>query len=323
MATKSLQEWEEELRKVVPNLGDLLNHYDFGIRVLQHLDDPQKLLQLLLEEYERQLEALGNVPLVPEEGEEVLEEEKKRLKALVMFATYAAEAKYQAELNEQRMKQNEELKRLNARLHKVLDTAPVGILVLTGDGGVENINRTAAELFGCKPEEVHGKPYQAVLSGFSPQEFSELFTSDEEQRREVTVHKENGPVVLLVTLGLLRGEGGEVEGRVVVLTDITLQRQLEQDRVRLEAVTQTVRALNHEINNPLAIISGKVQLLLMKGEELSEDVRRDLESVEQAARRIGNVVNKLTRVTKVVTTQLIKGLPMLDVERCLAQEDAE
>ncbi|RKY62278.1 MAG: hypothetical protein DRP95_01780 [Candidatus Latescibacterota bacterium] len=321
MAVKSVKEWEEELRRVVPDLDDLISHYDFGLKALKHLDDPQELLQLLLEEYEKRLEALGSAPLVPEEGEEVLEEEKKRLRALVMFATYAAEAKSRAELNEQRRKQNEELKRLNARLHKILDTAPVGILVLTADGKVENINRAAAELFGCEPGEVYGKPYEKLCPFL--QELSEVFNSDKEQSREVTVRRNGGDVVLLVNLGILRGEEGNVEGRVVVITDITIRRRLEQEKVRLEAVTQTVRTLNHEINNPLAIISGKAQLLLMKGCGLPEDVRRDLEAVEQAARRIGDVVAKLTRVTRVATTQLIEGFPMLDLERCVVEEDEE
>ncbi|HIE04510.1 MAG TPA: PAS domain-containing protein [Candidatus Latescibacteria bacterium] len=318
MPAKSLKEWEEELREVVPDLGDLLNHYDFGIRILRHLDEPQQLLQILLEEYERYLEALGNTPLLPEEGEEVLEEEKKRLRALLMFAAYAVEAKSLAELNEQRRRQNEELERLNSRLQKILDTAPVGILVLTSDGRVEEINRVAAELLGLRPEEVRGRPYGEVLP--SPEGLSEVFASEEEGAREVTVQRDGRSSVFLVNLGMFRGEGGKVEGKVVVITDLTSQRELEQEKVRLEAVTQTVRALNHEINNPLAIICGKVELLLMKG-GLSEDVRKDLETVERAARRIGYIVSKLMKVTRIATTELVEGFPMVDVERSTAEGD--
>jgi len=311
MPAKSLKEWEEELHKVVPDLDDLLNHYDFGIRVLRHLDEPQQLLQIILEEYERHLEALGNTPLVPEEGEEVLEEEKKRLRALLMFATYAAEAKSLAEINEQRRRQNEELRCLNSRLQKILDTAPVGILVLSSDGRVEEINKVAAELFGRRPEEVRGRPYGEVLGGLS-----EVFASEEEGAREVAVQCDGRSSVFLVNLGMLRGEGG----KVVVITDLTSQRRLEQEKVRLEAVTQTVRALNHEINNPLAIICGKVELLLMRG-KLSEEVREDLEAVERAARRISYIVSKLTKVTRVTTTELVEGFPMVDVERSTAEGD--
>lgn len=315
MAAKSLKEWEEELREVVPDLDDLLNHYNFGIRVLRHLDQPQQLLQMILEEYERHLEALGNTPLVPEEGEEVLEEEKKRLRALLMFATYAAEAKSLSELNEQRRRQNEELRRLNSRLQKILDTAPVGILVLTSDGRVEEMNKVAAELFGRRPEDVRGRPYWEVLSG----ELSEVLASEEEGGREVTVQSDGRSRVFLVNLGMLRGEGGEVEGKVATIADLTSQRRLEQEKIRLEAVTQTVRALNHEINNPLAIICGKVELLLMGG--ISEEARRELEAVERAARRIGYIVSKLMKVTKIATTELVDGLPMVDVDRSAVEGD--
>src|SRR6185295_9523888 len=44
------------------------------------------------------------------------------------------------------------------------------------------------------------------------------------------------------------------------------------ETVRLRGVTETVGALNHEINNPLAAIAGNIQLLLRKSEGIPEPV---------------------------------------------------
>src|SRR6185503_11256018 len=59
---------------------------------------------------------------------------------------------------------------------------------------------------------------------------------------------------------------------------------LESERIR--GITETVGALNHEINNPLAAIVGNAQLLLRRPENLKPDVRAKVESVLESARRI-------------------------------------
>lgn len=58
-----------------------------------------------------------------------------------------------------------------------------------------------------------------------------------------------------------------------------------------EVVSATVCSLNHEINNPLMIISGNVQLL--QSSEIDENTREKLHSIEEQIERITEIVSKL------------------------------
>jgi nitrogen-specific signal transduction histidine kinase len=58
-------------------------------------------------------------------------------------------------------------------------------------------------------------------------------------------------------------------------------------------VTETVGALNHEINNPLAAVVGNAQLLLRKPAELPAGAAQKIEAMHEAAKRIQRVTAKM------------------------------
>jgi signal transduction histidine kinase len=58
-----------------------------------------------------------------------------------------------------------------------------------------------------------------------------------------------------------------------------------------ETLSATVCSLNHEINNPLMIISGNIQLLPTS--DLDEDTKSKLNSIEQQVERISDIVAQL------------------------------
>jgi len=58
-----------------------------------------------------------------------------------------------------------------------------------------------------------------------------------------------------------------------------------------ELLTRVVAGVAHELNNPLAIISGYAQVLLSNG--AADELRPDLERIDRAARRVAQVVRDL------------------------------
>jgi signal transduction histidine kinase len=85
------------------------------------------------------------------------------------------------------------------------------------------------------------------------------------------------------------------------------------DLARIEAVKETTITLNHEINNPLTAVLGNVQLLLMKGSELPEDVRARLLMIEQSSLRIRDAVSKLLRIKDAKSTTYLDDTKMIDL----------
>ncbi len=79
-----------------------------------------------------------------------------------------------------------------------------------------------------------------------------------------------------------------VEERTKVILD---QKQRLESSAHWSALGEMAGSIAHEINNPLAIIMGKSQLLLRK--PLSDDVRVSLMSIVKTTQRIADVVQSL------------------------------
>lgn len=90
-----------------------------------------------------------------------------------------------------------------------------------------------------------------------------------------------------------------------------MNAELQETQARLlaaekrAAVSATVVSLNHEINNPLQIISGNLQLALV--EELPQEAREKLEIVDGQLRRVAKVLKKLREIESPKLREYIDG----------------
>jgi PAS domain S-box-containing protein len=94
----------------------------------------------------------------------------------------------------------------------------------------------------------------------------------------------------------------DISERVAVQRQIERQRRELMQSQKLAAVGEFAAGLGHEINNPLAIISGTAGLLVAEyadGEQPEADrVRQDLEKIEATAIRIRNIADGLKLLTR-------------------------
>ena len=95
----------------------------------------------------------------------------------------------------------------------------------------------------------------------------------------------------------------------------TQARLLESERLR--GVTETVGALNHEVNNPLATIVGTAQLLLRR-EDLDPATREKIERMLEAAKRIQFVTSKMATLIQAHSRPYPGQTQILDFSRSLS-----
>ncbi|MBI5749857.1 MAG: response regulator [Nitrospinae bacterium] len=91
---------------------------------------------------------------------------------------------------------------------------------------------------------------------------------------------------------------------------------LEAELLRKEEVEAVVKmgiTTAHEINNPLTVIIGNLELLLMKKENLSEEDSTNLNSILESAIRIKEIVSKMINITRIVETEYAQGKKMIDL----------
>ncbi len=132
-----------------------------------------------------------------------------------------------------------EKNRLANRLRRLLDVLPGGVVVLDGDGRVQDCNPAAIDLLG---EPLLGSAWRDVIQrAFSPR-------SDD--GHEISLR--DGRLVSIATSPL-----APEPGQILLLKDLTetrrLQERLNHDR-RLSAMGRMVAALAHQIRTPLASV---------------------------------------------------------------------
>jgi GAF domain-containing protein len=94
-------------------------------------------------------------------------------------------------------------------------------------------------------------------------------------------------------------------------------RLLETERLR--GVTETVGALNHEINNPLAAIAGNAQLLRRRPQDLSPAALTKIETIHEAALRIQRVTSKMASLIHASALTYPGQESIIDVQRSVAR----
>jgi HAMP domain-containing protein len=109
----------------------------------------------------------------------------------------------------------------------------------------------------------------------------------------------------------------------------TLAAQLQANEARkVETMHQVARTLSHEVNNAISIIELQLALLArstaqQEGASLpgAGDAQRErLSQIRHSLGRISQTVEALTRVRRIVLTDYLAGISMLDLERSTEDE---
>ena len=189
-----------------------------------------------------------------------------------------------AYLAEQIRRKEEELKahlvdysQLEQLYKHIVQNVPSGLITVDGEGRVTSFNRTAEEITGYRLEDVYQKEIGGILPGIL--DFSLSAGRAPEQgweklrfsRWETKFEKKGG---VFLTLGFsaspLKNSEGQEIGSILIFQDLTQLREMEEElkrRERLAALGSLAAGMAHEIRNPLASISGSIEIMK---EELGE-----------------------------------------------------
>ena len=144
-----------------------------------------------------------------------------------------------------------------------------GIILLSADLSIQQLNPTAETLLGYAAQEITGPPVNEVLIG--PSNLVPAMQAAQQgvstpNLGEVHLHRRDGVAFLahISTIPLMDGE--EVKGVLVLLRDLSAHEQFEIRNQQLEqrALLGEVTAIfAHEVRNPINNISTGLQLMGM------------------------------------------------------------
>lgn len=148
----------------------------------------------------------------------------------------------------------------------IVHSMPSGLITTDLHGKITSFNRSATEITGYPPEEVIGKTWWEKFAWQDIQNhFKALADTQMSKRFEGEIRHKSGETCLLgVTISALRNDQGSQTGIIGTFQDLTEIRNLEEAvhrKERLATIGEMAAGMAHEIRNPLASLSGSIQVL--------------------------------------------------------------
>jgi PAS domain S-box-containing protein len=219
----------------------------------------------------------------------------------------------------------EEFRRANERFRLLLENLSEVILVVEADGCVRYASPSIERVTGQTPESVEGRSLLALVDPAQQDEargyLRGIVTGTPGDGIRLRGRHESGQWRLLELLGRNLLDHPGVSGIVLTARDVTerdaLETQLRQAQ-KMETIGRLAGGIAHDFNNLLAAIMGSVELAL--GRSPQPEVARDLELIEETARRAAELTRRLLTFSrqKAIEPEIVDLRTIVtDVERML------
>jgi two-component system sensor histidine kinase PilS (NtrC family) len=183
----------------------------------------------------------------------------------------------------------------------ILESIESGVFTTDETGQVTSFNRRAEEITGYSKEDVHGRSWWDVFSwpiewgrkGLDPPESPARF-------EEIGRRKDGSRYILGLSLSPLQEQGART-GVVGVFQDITPLKKMEEAVRRkqwLATIGEMSAGMAHEVRNPLAALSGAIQVL-----------RKDLRTTDANRPLLELALRETERLNSIVTDFLQYARP--------------
>ncbi len=216
---------------------------------------------------------------------------------------------------------SEKIADLEAFNRNVIDHLASGLTTMDATGRVMTFNHAAVSIAGWNGD-VSGLPASDVLQ--LPPAFAAALAADDDdaraRRADYTFRRPDGrPIELGVSAAPLPLENGE-RGYIFTFQDVTDIKGLErtaQMRQRLAAVGEMAAGIAHEIRNPLASMSGAMQVL--RGElPLSSEQAQLMDIVLRESDRLNGTISSFLAYARPSLVEVAK----IDVRRAVQETAA-
>jgi PAS domain S-box-containing protein len=202
-----------------------------------------------------------------------------------------------------------ELEMEKGRLEAILASMAEGIVVTDGNNRVIMFNSAAQRIFGIAPYKMIGRDvedidmkgeFHQLVQGMRDVKNEDLLVGNE---KEVKVGKKK----LRVSLAPFLDQSLEFAGVVMSIRDVTHEDEVARMK------TEFISTVSHELKTPLTSMKGSLQLILGKGEGLTETERELIRVCHRNTDRLIRLINDILDISKIEAGRVDLNLKPLSI----------
>jgi len=202
-------------------------------------------------------------------------------------------------------------------LRNILESLPVGLMVMDPEGEVITINRAASEMLGYSLDAFKGKGWgDLFFDDEKNNDFHQIIIDIILERRvnlkrSVSYVRSDGKILQLSITGSFLREDEEIAGIVVLINDVTelhqahaiekavLEEKSALQHERAESIKNLAEGVAHQIRNPVTAIGG-FSIRILNQLDQDDPNQAYLEAILKGTKRLEDVVTAVGSYTKLL-----------------------
>ncbi len=190
----------------------------------------------------------------------------------------------------------------------LLNSVGQAVIMVDKDGVIRCWNKPAEKLYGFTKSEVIGRDLSVIYPVNEQEDLKEAFqktSNGQTYSKETVVNHRNGSIFAVIVNSAPILRKNKFTGMITVLTDITSQKQIENDLTyALESLSQTIDKIQelheklrvvggialHDIRNKLSCISANAYLIKKRNAN-DVNIIEGISSIEQTLKNIVEIID--------------------------------
>ncbi|MBN1366274.1 MAG: PAS domain S-box protein [Syntrophaceae bacterium] len=211
-----------------------------------------------------------------------------------------------------------EFNQLDLLFRSIVESVYTGVMTVNLNNIIKTFNKAAEEITGFSRLKIENRKIDEYFPEFLPFLKEEVIEEQSKTRIEiVTKGKKGNKINLGLSISPLKGKSENQIGYILIFQDITqikqMEKALEQSR-HMALIGEMASGWIHEVRNPLAAITGSVELL-KKGLALEGTNKRLMEIILRSKDQIENFTRDFLLLARPVT----KSNELVDMKKVVEE----
>jgi two-component system sensor histidine kinase PilS (NtrC family) len=183
--------------------------------------------------------------------------------------------------------------KLDLLFRSIIESVDTGVMTLDLQDKIKTFNRAAEEITRYKLRQIENRYIADVFPEIAPILQTNGKSEYSKNRREAIINSSRGNEIHLgCSVSPLRDNKEKQIGNIIIFQDITEKRQMEENlekSKRLALIGEMAAGLAHEMRNPLASITGSIELL-KQGLNLEDTDKRLMQIIVRGKNQLDSFV---------------------------------